>query len=116
MGLFDLFKKKEEVPMSDLQILEMKKEDFMFNISDVFMITGRGTCVTGVVTSGMIMVNDLVVLRKLDGTELEVTVLGIEKFRKTLEVGYKGENLGILINNVTKDQITPGDMLIKKKF
>ena len=115
MGLFDLFKKKKETPMSGMQIIEMKNEDFMFNIN-AFNMTDRGLTLTGFITGGMVLVGDTIKLKKADGTEIEVQVIGIGKEKEVLEVGYRGESLDIMINNVTIDQITHGDMLIKKKF
>ena len=113
MGLFGLFKKKKEVPMSGMQIIEMKNEDFMFNIN-AFNMTDRGLTLTGFITGGMVLVGDTIKLKKADGTEISTP--SVTKEKEVLEVGYRGESLDIIINNVTIDQITPGDMLIKKKI
>ena len=79
-------------------------------------MTDRGLTLTGFITGGMVLVGDTIKLKKADGTEIEVQVIGIGKDKEVLEVGYRGESLDIIINNVNIDQITPGDMLIKKKI
>lgn len=84
---------------------------FRFVIDDVFSITGRGTVVTGKVESGQVSVGEAVQLRKADGECKSVTVNGIEVFRQMLQTASEGMNVGILISDVTKSDVSRGDVL-----
>lgn len=79
-------------------------------IEDVFSISGRGTVATGRVERGIIKVNDKLQLIGLRETR-EVVVTGIEMFNKTLDEGRAGENVGILLRGVEKDDIERGMVL-----
>lgn len=80
----------------------------VFEISDTFTITGRGTVVTGTVTEGSFSVGDHVTVA---GFETEIT--GIEQFRKQCDTVCEGDNAGILLRGVTRDQVHSGDLIIK---
>lgn len=134
MGLFNFFKK----PKSDLeQYYEDRKKkeeqetaqnisyepadnsnsyidpDFRITVEDVFTITGRGTVIVGTIESGTISTGDVITLKKLNGTTKQVTVTGIEMFRKMMDVAHAGDNVGLLLRGVSKSDISRGDFLYK---
>lgn len=82
--------------------------EFQFRIDDVFSITGRGTVVTGRVICGSIQYGDSVMINGI-----ETVVLGIESFRKTINVAKAGDSVGIFLKGVTKNQVQRGDLLYK---
>lgn len=84
---------------------------FRFTVQDVFTITGRGTVVTGMVEAGEVSVGDVVQLRRTNGVCSNVTITGLEVFRKMLDTATAGMNVGILVRGVTKDDIGRGDVL-----
>jgi translation elongation factor EF-Tu-like GTPase len=85
--------------------------DFRLTVADVFSIKNRGTVVTGQVDSGSVSVGaDLAVTR--DGQALRrVTVTGVEMFRKTLDTAVAGQNVGLLLDKVNREDIAAGDVL-----
>lgn len=84
---------------------------FRFTVQDVFTITGRGTVVTGMIESGEVSVGDVVQLRRTNGECSNVTITGLEVFRKMLDTASAGMNVGILVRDVTKSEIGRGDIL-----
>lgn len=88
-------------------------EAFRMTVQDVFTITGRGTVVTGLVASGSITVGASVTLRRADGSTGEVTVSGIEMFRKIVDTAVRGDNVGLLLRGVERNEIGRGDILEK---
>ncbi|MDJ0953004.1 MAG: elongation factor Tu [Acidimicrobiia bacterium] len=83
---------------------------FMMAIEDVFSITGRGTVVTGRIETGVIHVGEaveIVGLRELQKT----TVTGVEMFRKLLDEGQAGDNVGLLIRGIGKDEVERGQVV-----
>jgi elongation factor Tu len=98
------------------------EKTFLMAIEDVFSITGRGTVATGRIERGSIGVGDNVELVGLKDTQA-TTVTGIEMFQKTLDQGMAGDNVGILIRGIQKDEIErgmvlalPGSITPHKKF
>ena len=98
------------------------EKTFLMAIEDVFSITGRGTVATGRIERGMVSVGDAVELVGLKDTKA-TTVTGIEMFQKTLDQGMAGDNVGILIRGIQKDEIErgmvlalPGSITPHKKF
>jgi len=85
---------------------------FLMAIEDVFSITGRGTVVTGRIDRGVIKIGDNVELVGLRTTQ-PTTVTGIEMFQKTLEEGFAGDNVGILIRGITRENVERGMVLAK---
>lgn len=85
---------------------------FLMAIEDVFSITGRGTVVTGRIERGVIKIGDNVELVGLRTTQ-STTVTGIEMFQKTLEEGFAGDNVGILIRGITRENVERGMVLAK---
>lgn len=85
---------------------------FMMPIEDVFSIKGRGTVVTGRISRGVVNVNDEIEIVGIKPTQKTV-VTGVEMFRKTLDRGEAGDNVGILLRGVEKDQVERGQVLAK---
>ena len=101
----------------DSTIPEPKREQdkpFLMAIEDVFSIEGRGTVATGRIESGIITVGEKVEIIGLKDTT-ETTCTGVEMFQKTLNEGQAGDNVGILLRGVKKDEIERGQVLAKPK-
>jgi len=92
---------------------EMDKP-FLMSVEDVFSITGRGTVATGRIERGVVKVNDNVEIVGLRDTQTTV-VTGIEMFRKLLESGQAGDNVGILLRGIDKEGIERGQVLAAPK-
>ena len=92
---------------------EMDKP-FLMSVEDVFSITGRGTVATGRIERGVIKVNDTVEIVGLKDTVTSV-VTGIEMFRKLLDSGQAGDNVGILLRGIDKEGIERGQVLAAPK-
>jgi elongation factor Tu len=105
----------ELVEALDTYIPEPARETdkpFLMPIEDVFSIEGRGTVVTGKIEQGIIKVGEEVEIVGLKDT-VKTTVTGIEMFNKQLQEGMAGDNAGILLRGVKKDDITRGQVLAK---
>jgi elongation factor Tu len=85
---------------------------FLMAVEDVFSITGRGTVATGRVERGVVKIGDTVAVVGLKNTS-ETTVTGLEMFQKTLDESVAGDNVGILLRGVQKEQIQRGMVLAK---
>jgi len=85
---------------------------FLMAIEDVFSITGRGTVATGRIERGVVKVGETIEIVGLGDTR-ETTVTGVEMFQKTLNEGFAGDNVGILLRGVQKDDISRGMVLAK---
>jgi elongation factor Tu len=81
-------------------------------VEDVFSIKGRGTVVTGRIERGVVKVNEEVEIVGLKATQKTV-VTGVEMFRKQLDEGQAGDNVGILLRGVEKDQVERGQVIAK---
>jgi elongation factor Tu len=81
-------------------------------VEDVFSITGRGTVGTGRIERGKVHVNEEVELVGL-GSHKKVVVTGVEMFRKTLDEGMAGDNVGLLLRGIEKDELKRGMVLAK---
>jgi translation elongation factor TU len=86
---------------------------FLMPVEDVFSITGRGTVATGRIERGVININEEIEIVGLVEAPLKSVVTGIEMFRKLLDSGQAGDNAGILLRGIEKDQITRGMVLCK---
>jgi elongation factor Tu len=84
---------------------------FRMAIADVFSITGRGTVVTGTIETGRVSVGDRVGLRHGDGSRVEVVVTGVEAFQQVMTSAGPGDHVGVLLAEITRDEITPGAVL-----
>ena len=87
---------------------------FLMPIEDVFTITGRGTVVTGRVERGQVKVGDQVEIVGIKETQTSV-VTGVEMFRKLLDYAEAGDNIGVLLRGVNRDQVQRGQVLAKPK-
>ena len=85
---------------------------FLMSIEDVFTISGRGTVVTGRVERGELKINDEVEIVGLRDTQKTV-VTGIEMFRKSLDSAMAGDNAGVLLRGISRDQVERGQVLAK---
>ena len=88
------------------------EKPFLMPIEDVFSIKGRGTVVTGRIERGKVNVNEEIEIVGLRDTKKTV-VTGVEMFRKTLDEGQAGDNVGILVRGVEKDDVERGQVLAK---
>ncbi|MBP5191008.1 MAG: elongation factor Tu [Opitutales bacterium] len=104
--LLDAVDKDIPEPVRDLD------KPFLMSIEDVFTITGRGTVVTGRVERGVIKVNDEVEIVGLRETRKTVCT-GVEMFRKLLDQGQAGDNIGVLLRGIEKKDVEKGQVLAK---
>ena len=118
MGFFDFLKPKNIMvdqnnvqPVQSIQTGPIESSgSFEFMVEDVFTITGRGTVVTGRVTNGTVRVGDDVTISP---SGIRTTVTGIEQFRKSLDYAQEGDNAGLLLRGVSRDQVHRGDLIIR---
>jgi len=89
-------------------------QPFLMPVEDVFSITGRGTVATGRIEHGMVKVGETVELVGIRPTATTV-VTGVEMFRKTLDQGQAGDNVGLLLRGVDKEGIERGQVICKPK-
>jgi len=90
-------------------------KDFLMPVEDVFSITGRGTVATGRIERGSINTSNPVEILGMGEEILTSTVTGVEMFRKILNRGEAGDNVGLLLRGVTKESITRGMVIAKPK-
>ena len=88
-------------------------KDFLMPVEDIFTITGRGTVATGRVESGQVKVGDTVEIVGLTDEKRSVVVTGVEMFRKILDFAEAGDNVGLLLRGVQRDEIERGQVLAK---
>ncbi len=88
-------------------------KDFIMPVEDVFTITGRGTVATGRVEAGVIHINDEVEIVGIKPEKQKTTVTGIEMFRKLLDEGQAGDNIGALLRGIKREDIVRGQVLCK---
>ena len=97
--------------------IQLPKRDvdkpFLMPVEDVFSITGRGTVATGRIETGIIKIGEEVEIIGLGAEKLKSTVTGVEMFRKLLEQGEAGDNVGLLLRGIDKNQIRRGMVLCK---
>ena len=86
---------------------------FLMPVEDVFSITGRGTVATGRVESGVVKVSDEVEIVGLTTEKRKVVVTGVEMFRKLLDQAEAGDNIGVLLRGVQRNEIERGQVLAK---
>ncbi|MEG3597266.1 MAG: elongation factor Tu [Pseudomonadota bacterium] len=98
----------EHIPQPDRPV----DQNFLMPIEDVFSISGRGTVVTGRVETGVVNVGDEVEIVGIKDTT-KTTVTGVEMFRKLLDSGQAGDNIGALIRGVARDEVERGQVLAK---
>jgi len=88
-------------------------KDFLMPVEDVFSITGRGTVGTGRIETGVINSSDPVDIIGLGAEKLKSVVTGVEMFRKILDRGEAGDNVGLLLRGIDKDEIRRGMVICK---
>ena len=89
------------------------EKPFLMPIEDLFSITGRGTVVTGRIETGTIHVNDPVELVGFGDAPRSTTVTGVEMFRKLLDQGEAGDNVGLLLRGIDKKEVKRGEVIAK---
>ncbi len=87
-------------------------QDFLMPVEDVFTIQGRGTVVTGRIEKGTIKLNEEIEIVGMKDTQT-TTVTGIEMFRKEMDEGQAGDNAGILLRGIKKEDVQRGQVLVK---
>ncbi len=95
-----------DIPQRDLD------KPFLMPIEDVFSIKGRGTVATGRIEQGIVKINDPVEIVGLKDTQTSV-VTGIEAFKKNLDQGQAGDNAGLLLRGIEREQIERGQVIVK---
>ena len=106
LELMDRVDEYVPTPVRDLD------KPFLMPVEDVFSIKGRGTVVTGRVERGRVKVNDTIEIVGVKATQSTV-VTGVDMFRKSLDEGQAGDNIGVLLRGVEKDQVERGQVLAK---
>jgi elongation factor Tu len=99
----------------DADIAEPAREvdkPFLMSVEDVFSITGRGTVATGRIERGLVKVSEEVEIVGMTDTQ-KTTVTGVEMFRKQLDQGMAGDNVGLLLRGIERDAIERGQVLAK---
>ncbi len=86
---------------------------FLMPVEDIFTITGRGTVATGRVERGVLHVNDEIEIVGISEETMKSVVTGIEMFRKILDEAEAGDNVGLLLRGITRDQIERGQVICK---
>ncbi|MEE2036080.1 elongation factor Tu [Nocardiopsis sp. NPDC058631] len=86
---------------------------FLMPIEDVFSITGRGTVVTGRIERGIVNVNETVDIVGIKDDKQTTTVTGVEMFRKLLDQGQAGDNVGLLLRGIKREDVERGQVVIK---
>ena len=87
-------------------------KDFLMSVEDVFTISGRGTVATGQVERGVVKVGEEIEITGIRETQT-TTVTGVEMFRKSLDQGQAGDNVGILLRGVKREDIERGQVICK---
>jgi elongation factor Tu len=99
----------EAVPEPERDI----EKPFLMPVEDVFTITGRGTVVTGRIERGIVKVNETVEIVGIREKSTSTTVTGVEMFRKILDEGRAGENVGLLLRGVKREDVERGQVVCK---
>jgi elongation factor Tu len=100
----------------DTAIPEPQREvdkPFLMPVEDVFTITGRGTVVTGRVERGIVKVGEEIEIVGIRPTSTKTTVTGVEMFRKLLDQGQAGDNVGLLLRGIKREDVERGQVVVK---
>ncbi|MGZ6792199.1 MAG: elongation factor Tu [Mycobacteriales bacterium] len=100
----------------DTAIPEPEREidkPFLMPVEDVFTITGRGTVVTGRVERGIVKVSEEIEIVGIRPTSTKTTVTGVEMFRKLLDQGQAGDNVGLLLRGIKREDVERGQVVVK---
>ena len=96
-----------EIPKRDVE------KDFLMPVEDVFSITGRGTVATGRIETGVANTGDPVEIIGMGAEKLTSTITGVEMFRKILDRGEAGDNVGLLLRGIDKNEVKRGMVICK---
>ncbi len=108
--IVDLIKAVDEtIPTPERDV----DKPFLMPVEDVFSITGRGTVATGRIERGILKINDEIEIVGIVEAPMKSVVTGIEMFRRLLDQGQAGDNAGILLRGINKEQIQRGMVLCK---
>jgi len=107
-----IFKLMEQVDTFIPEPERAVDKPFLMPVEDVFSITGRGTVATGRIEAGIVKVGEELALVGM-GSEIKTTCTGVEMFRKLLDEGQAGDNAGLLLRGVDKEDINRGQVLAK---
>ena len=107
MNLMEQVDQWIEIPPRD------NEKPFLMSIEDVFTITGRGTVATGRIETGVINTSDPVEILGMGDEKLTSTITGVEMFRKILDRGEAGDNVGLLLRGIEKSDIRRGMVIAK---
>ncbi len=107
MELMDAVDSYIPLPVRDVD------KPFLMPVEDVFSITGRGTVATGRIETGVILTGDPVEIIGMGAEKLKSVVTGVEMFRKILDRGEAGDNAGLLLRGIDKDEIRRGMVIAK---
>ena len=99
----------ESIPTPERDV----EKPFLMPVEDVFTITGRGTVVTGRIERGIVKVNEEIEIVGIRPTTSKTIVTGVEMFRKLLDEGQAGENVGLLLRGTKRDDVERGQVLCK---
>lgn len=109
-SILDLMKAVDEhIPLPTREV----DKPFLMPVEDVFSITGRGTVATGRIEKGVANVGDKISIIGMGAEDMESTVTGVEMFRKLLDRGEAGDNVGILLRGIEKENIKRGMVICK---
>lgn len=92
------------------------EKPFLMSVEDVFTIEGRGTVATGRIEQGQVKVSEPVEIIGIKKEALQTVCTGVEMFKKQLDTGIAGDNVGLLLRGIKKDQIERGQVLAKPGF
>jgi elongation factor Tu len=107
LELMDAVDENVPQPVRDVE------KPFLMPVEDVFTITGRGTVVTGRVERGVVKVNEEVEIVGIKEKSMKTTATGIEMFRKLLDEGRAGDNVGLLIRGIKREEVERGQVVVK---
>lgn len=107
MELMDAVDSYVPLPVRDVD------KPFLMPVEDVFSITGRGTVATGRIETGIIVTGDPVEILGMGAEKLKSVVTGVEMFRKILDRGEAGDNAGLLLRGIDKDEVRRGMVIAK---
>ncbi|MGI8815780.1 MAG: elongation factor Tu, partial [Pseudonocardia sp.] len=107
LELMDAVDENVPEPVRDIE------KPFLMPVEDVFTITGRGTVVTGRVERGVVKVNEEVEIVGIKEKSMKTTATGIEMFRKLLDEGRAGDNVGLLIRGIKREEVERGMVVVK---
>lgn len=88
------------------------KNHFIFQVADIFQIKGRGVVATGRITSGSVSIGDDCFIQYSDGSRRKSSVKAIEKFRRVVERASLGDNVGLLLNDISREEVIGAEYIV----